>query len=145
MITQAQSYQPTFVFREQTEEDTTRFVTGSGRIVSAIFQDSSRILAAAMNAVLSSSNARSHILDVLKLSSWKLVQPILLNITIEDNAYIVNDDLFFVYGNGDSLTAALRDYEASLVEYYQIIVEHLQRNTANQPLFDRIRQYIQPV
>ena len=56
-----------------------------------------------------------------------LRSPIRVHIDIEDQEYIVGDRLFVMYGHGPSLNAALEDYSATLLEYYDILIEREQQ------------------
>lgn len=77
---------------------------------------------------------------------WWLVQP--LSVTIEhggDGTYIVSDDLFLVYGVGDSLLEAMQDYVVSLIEYYQLLEARIDTNPLNRPQFEHLQVYLHPV
>ena len=51
-------------------------------------------------------------------SNWEVTKPLLVKIEEEnDGSYLVNEDLFAVYGVGDTSYSALQDYIASLIEY----------------------------
>lgn len=55
-------------------------------------------------------------------SGWELRR--YLPITIgadEDGWYVLSDNIFLVYGDGDTLPDAQRDYVASLIDYYRIV------------------------
>ena len=74
---------------------------------------------------------------------WELIQP--LTVTIErddDDSYIVTEDSFLVYGVGDSLGTALRDYVVSLVEYHDLIVARGSRNPLDQAQRDHLNTYL---
>lgn len=78
------------------------------------------------------------------LSGWAIVQPLTLNVEKEeDGTQVVSDDIFLVYGNGDTQGEAIRDYVSSLVEYFQLVEEG-----ARTELFDKkqlivLQSYIQ--
>lgn len=45
--------------------------------------------------------------------------------------YIVSDNVFLVYGHGETIHAALTDYATSLLEYYDILQKHSKENDTN--------------
>lgn len=78
-------------------------------------------------------------------SDFVVVQPLPINIEQDnDQSYVVSDDIFLVYGDGDTRLAAIEDYANSLIEFYS----HIEKGAANNPfderLFSRLRSYIQP-
>lgn len=42
----------------------------------------------------------------------------------EDGLYLASDDQFAVYGDGETLAEALKDYIVSLIEYFEILAAH---------------------
>lgn len=77
---------------------------------------------------------------------FKIVQPLQINIEEEDdNSYIVSDDIFFVYGDGDNKLSALKEYSESLIEFYQIVGESSTTNEFDKQLYNQLRAYIQPL
>ena len=69
-----------------------------------------------------------------------------LNVFVEqeeaDGTFIISDDVFLVFGEGETLEAALRDYLVSLVEDYQLILKHA-FHKPNAPLIGLYQRYIQ--
>jgi len=66
-------------------------------------------------------------------------------VTLEQESggrYIVSDDLFAVYGDGDTLVEALRDYEVSLIDYYEILHIHTEDDLPTRALFGRLCNYL---
>ena len=49
-----------------------------------------------------------------------------LKLEQDENGFIVSDDLFLVYGEGNTVEEAEKDYFASLSEYCQIRITHLE-------------------
>jgi hypothetical protein len=45
--------------------------------------------------------------------------------------YIVSDNVFLVYGQGETIHIAMADYATSLLEYYEILQKHGKANDAN--------------
>ena len=76
--------------------------------------------------------------------NWKLVQPLTLLYERDvDGTHLVSDNLFAVYGIGDTFGEAFQDYIASLIDYYQVIAGSIADDTSKQQ-FARLRQYLQP-
>ncbi|MCZ7569917.1 MAG: hypothetical protein M5U01_15220 [Ardenticatenaceae bacterium] len=77
---------------------------------------------------------------------WNLVQ--LLAVALEqddDGYYIASDDLFVVYGEGETQTDALQDYIVSLIEYYQLLAaEAAPDNPPVLAQFHHLRRYLRP-
>jgi len=74
-----------------------------------------------------------------------IIQPLQVNIEQdEDGTYIVSDDLFLVYGNGDNKSDAMGDYTISLVEFYQLIEKNAAVNPFDQKLLANLQFYIKP-
>ena len=61
----------------------------------------------------------------------------------EDESYIVSDDIFLVYGDGATKSDALREYQASLVKYFQIIEKSAESNKFDKALLSQLQSYIQ--
>jgi len=69
-----------------------------------------------------------------------------LPLTIEqedDESYIVSDDIFLVYGDGDTKSAAMKEYQVSLVNYFQIIEKSAETNKFDKALLSQLQSYIQ--
>ncbi len=45
-----------------------------------------------------------------------------LELEHDENGFILSDDLFLVYGEGNTVKEAEKDYLASLIEYCQIYI-----------------------
>lgn len=56
-------------------------------------------------------------------NGWRIRQPLPVTVELSDGRYLVSDDLFDVYGQGDSWDEAVEDYKVSLVEYFQIMAD----------------------
>ena len=79
-----------------------------------------------------------------KLSDeWRIAQPLLVSIEQDENSFIASDDIFSMFGLGDSLTDALIDYVSVLTEYYQVLSSH--NDDPSAALFRRLRSYLQPI
>ncbi|MBI1742157.1 hypothetical protein HYR54_03715 [Candidatus Acetothermia bacterium] len=78
---------------------------------------------------------------------WKLVQPLLIRYEKdEDGCYIFSDDIFLVYGQGNTTQEAKEDYIISLIEYYEIIAKKAPySNTATQQLLGKLQSYLRKI
>jgi hypothetical protein len=53
---------------------------------------------------------------------WYIREPLLVSfICDEDGSFIISDEVFPVYGTGESAAEAMADYVTSLVELYEIV------------------------
>jgi hypothetical protein len=76
-------------------------------------------------------------------AGWQLVQS--LQVILEqdtDGSFLVSDDVFLVYGVGDTAAEALHDYYVSLMEYYEFLSTRLESNPHNQNPFRHLRLYL---
>jgi hypothetical protein len=77
-------------------------------------------------------------------AGWRIGQP--LPVTVrrrEDGSYVVTDDVFGVFGEGDSWNDAERDLVASLVDTFLLLAEATDEPT--QALVQHFRTYIHPI
>jgi hypothetical protein len=77
------------------------------------------------------------------LPRWEFVQPLTLSITRDDDRqFIASDDIFHMYGLGNSLGDAVKDYLTVLSEYYQ----HLSgdEDAPSVALFEYLQRYMRP-
>jgi hypothetical protein len=76
---------------------------------------------------------------------WLVVEPISLSIEVsEDGWYVVSDNIFCVYGDGDSLEAAWRDYRVALIEYCEMTREDANRDRESSIQYQQLQQYVRP-
>ena len=74
---------------------------------------------------------------------WECVQALPLAIAQdEDSSFIASDSIFHMYGLGDSLPDAVRDYVKVLTEYYQHLAPD--NDEPSRALFDYLRTFIRP-
>ena len=76
---------------------------------------------------------------------WQVINP--LTITLqpdEDESYIASDDIYAIYGDGNTPSEATQDYIISLIDYYELLAEAAENNPANEALFRHLRTYIRP-
>jgi hypothetical protein len=77
---------------------------------------------------------------------WSLKLPLLIRIERDsDGSFIVSDDIFAVHGDGLTLRHAVRDYAASLVEYYHLLSARVASDAHTMALFRRLQRYLGPV
>jgi len=75
---------------------------------------------------------------------WELVQLLPVSSEWDRNLCIMSDDLFSVYGDGDTEASARQDYVASLIEYYQLI-EGRAHDVFTRALFQKLQRYLRRV
>lgn len=72
-----------------------------------------------------------------------LQQSLPINIKQEPNGgFFVEDDVFSMYGIGDTIAEALNDYIVSLTEYFLIVEESLLKDNRNLKKFGKLTEYI---
>jgi hypothetical protein len=78
---------------------------------------------------------------------WEILQPLLLIVERDhDGTYLISDDLFGVYGDGMSISEALRDYVVSLGDYYEILSARAEgENSLIREQFSRLQRYVRVV
>jgi hypothetical protein len=75
---------------------------------------------------------------------FRLIQPIIINFEQEHGGKIIaSDDIFYMYGEGNTRRDALRDYVSSLSEYYALLESHEDVPTVK--LFSYLQTYLQPI
>jgi hypothetical protein len=75
---------------------------------------------------------------------WKIIRELQLAVERDDDGYyLVSDDEFFVYGEGETLVQARRDYIISLIEYYELVARH--DDAPTQTLFRYLKSYLCPI
>jgi len=52
---------------------------------------------------------------------WRLIKPLVVTFEADDAWWVVSDDEFAVFGNGETRAEAASDYVSALIEYYQLI------------------------
>ena|ERR1700690_4597234 len=73
-----------------------------------------------------------------------IIQPIRINIELdEDNTFVVSDDIFLVYGNGNNELDAINDYVSSLIEFYKLLEKNAATNKFDQIQFSNLLTYVQ--
>lgn len=74
---------------------------------------------------------------------WHVIRPLFVLVEQDrDGSYVVSDDIFLVYGSGETAVEARGDYITSLVEYYAILAAS--DDPLDQAQFRLLREYLQP-
>ena len=74
---------------------------------------------------------------------WLVQNPLPVSIERdEDGTCIVSDDIFLVYGSGDSLREALRDYLDSLIGLYRLTEISVEANAADELQWEHLQSYL---
>lgn len=75
------------------------------------------------------------------MPGWDFVQPLTLTIARDDDQqFIASDEIFHMYGLGDSPGDAARDYLKVISEYYQHLASDL--DEPSMALFNYLRTYM---
>ena len=76
--------------------------------------------------------------------SWELTHPLTLTVSAdEDGWFVVSDDVFHVYGDGETLDNARQDYIVSLIDYYRLVErDALGGEDSDRCEFERAQTYI---
>ena len=75
---------------------------------------------------------------------WELVQPLPVSLEKDGDLYIMSDDLFLVYGDGNTETTAQEDCVTSLIEYYQLLSGRPD-DVFTRVLFQRLKRYLRRI
>ena len=76
--------------------------------------------------------------------SFRLIQPIIINFEQDQGGKVIaSDDIFYMYGEGNTRRDALRDYVSSLSEYHALLESH--RDAPSVQLFSYLQSYLQPI
>jgi hypothetical protein len=103
-----------------------------------------RIEAPAPGGSTSTPAAYQHYLLGPLADGYRLIKPLLVKIEPgDDGDCLVSDDLFGVYGSGNSESKALADYRLSLVEYFDLVAARAGTNEANRALFSTLESFVQ--
>jgi len=74
---------------------------------------------------------------------FRLAQPIVLSFEQGDSGKIIaSDDIFYMYGEGNTRQEALRDYLSTLSEYYALLQS--QDDVPSVELFSYLQTYLHP-
>lgn len=81
------------------------------------------------------------LLGRIPISDWKIAQPLAVTIERGDYGFIVSDDVFAIYGQGDDIADALSDYMIALTEYHGLL--STRNDQPSVALFQRLHIYLQ--
>lgn len=74
---------------------------------------------------------------------WKLIRTLPVSVDIdEEGHFLLADDMFSIFGEGDNIADAQRDLVTSLIEYYNLISEY--EDEPSRELLGMLRKYLQP-
>lgn len=73
---------------------------------------------------------------------YSLVQPLVVSFEQADGKIIASDDVFYMYGEGNTRQDAVRDYLSSLSEYYSLLGSH--DDAPSVELFSYLQTYLRP-
>jgi hypothetical protein len=72
---------------------------------------------------------------------WVINQPVPLILERdEDGSFILSEDVFHIYGSGDSIDAAKEDFVVALVEYYEILKSYAHEDEASRAALEKFSQ-----
>jgi len=76
---------------------------------------------------------------------WAVCQPLRLMVGQEADGWVViSDDVFAVYGDGATVSAARQSYIVSLIDYYEILAAHAHEDRFDADQLERLRSYLRP-
>ena len=73
---------------------------------------------------------------------WTLVRPLPITLEFGDDCLIISDDTFCMYGVGNTIASAARDFKNVLIDYYGVLSS--QGDSESVRLFRYLQTYIQP-
>lgn len=71
---------------------------------------------------------------------WRIVEPLTVTIDRENGFYIASDDVFVMYGLGEDIPLAIKDYISVLTEYYEVLAH--QEDAPSVALFHHLQGYL---
>lgn len=72
---------------------------------------------------------------------WVLQQPISLKLERDaDDSYVISEDDFGIYGHGATVAEAREDFIVALVEYFEILKQHANADSASRQVFEKFSQ-----
>ena len=75
---------------------------------------------------------------------WRLLKPLLLRVERdEDGGFVVSDEVFAVHGDAHTREGAVKDYIASLIEYYDLLSERVKGDEPTGSLFRHLSGYLE--
>lgn len=74
--------------------------------------------------------------------SWIIKHPLPITIEQDGDLFIVSDDIFSVYGDGDTKKEAFNNFIDSLIDYYHLLETRVEIDQQNEKLFTHVQQYL---
>lgn len=76
-------------------------------------------------------------------ATWQLTRPLWLNVEQDGNGlFVISDDVFVMFGTGNTEEEALHDYVATLIEYYELLSQ--KNDEPTKKLFWHLQTYLRP-
>jgi hypothetical protein len=76
------------------------------------------------------------------LRNYTLIQPLAITLESADGSIIASDEVFHVYGEGDTRQESVEDYLSSLAEYYALL--ETCEDAPSVELFSYLQTYLRP-
>lgn len=77
----------------------------------------------------------------LDSSIWQLTHPLMLNVEQDENGtFVISDDVFVMFGTGETEDEALQDYISTLIEYYELLAQ--KNDEPTKQLFRHLQTYL---
>ena len=83
------------------------------------------------------------VLHGLVAAGWEIVEPLPISVQVdEDGQYLLTDEIFAVFGEGNNLSEARKDLVTSLIEYYELIAGY--EDAPSRELLTMLSKYLRP-
>lgn len=113
----------------------------ANRIVAVAGGDYSQLVVATIASLPSAPSQVALVGDIF--AHFLLAQPIVLSFEQGDLGKIIaSDDIFYMYGEGNTRQEAVHDYLSTLAEYYGLLESH--NDAPSVELFSYLQTYLQP-
>lgn len=74
---------------------------------------------------------------------WRVVRTLpLISELDDDGTYLVSEELFLQYGQGETFAEAKQDYINSLIDYYQFLSTSLENDPETHSLFRYLQEFL---
>jgi predicted RNase H-like HicB family nuclease len=75
---------------------------------------------------------------------WVFNAPLVVYLECDDGNFIFSDDLFGIYGHGETRTKAFEDYAVALTEYYALLKKHEGADAQSREAFAQLACFFSP-
>lgn len=100
-------------------------------------------LGAAATSTNGAVKASHLVLHGLIAAGWEIVEPLPISVQVgDDGQYLLTDEIFAVFGEGDNLSEARQDLVTSLIEYYELVAGY--EDAPSRELLMMLRKYLRP-